>query len=95
MIFVNGFCLQMTHLSRLQSSSDAVLIAGHAEIYSLYDQHLTKHKLIDYPRMIQFAVRAFEADADGDKSFISRYAHVLVDEFQDINFAQKKMLMVC
>ena len=78
-------------LIEASESGDAVLIA-HAEIYSLYDQHLTKHKLIDYPRMIQFAVRAFEADADGDKSFISRYAHVLVDEFQDINFAQKKML---
>ena len=42
--------------------------------------------------MIQFAVRAFELDAAGDKIFVSRYGHILVDEFQDINFAQKKML---
>ena len=78
-------------LVEASESADVILIA-HAEIYALYDQHLTKHKLIDYARMIQFAVRAFELDAAGDKSFVSRYGHILVDEFQDINFAQKKML---
>ena len=39
-----------------------VLIA-HAEIYAIYDQYLTDHKLIDYARMIQFAVKAFQTDA--------------------------------
>ena len=70
---------------------DHVQIA-HAELYELYDQHLTDNALIDYPRMIQFAVKAFTADADQDKSYISQYTHILVDEFQDINFAQKSML---
>ena len=70
---------------------DHVQIA-HAELYDLYDQHLTDNALIDYPRMIQFAVKAFEADADRDKTYISQFTHILVDEFQDINFAQKSML---
>ena len=70
---------------------DPVQIA-HAELYELYDQHLTYNALIDYPRMIQFAVKAFAADAEADKSYISQFTHILVDEFQDINFAQKSML---
>ena len=37
---------------------------AHAELYELYDQHLTDNALVDYPRMIQFAVQAFAADAD-------------------------------
>ena len=70
---------------------DHVQIA-HAELYELYDQHLTDNALIDYPRMIQFAVQAFAADADRDSSYVSQFTHILVDEFQDINFAQKSML---
>jgi len=86
---------------RLLSPEEASIEAGeilddvqvaHAEFYTLYDQYLTENALIDYPRMIQFAVRAFTADAAGDKSYISQFKHILVDEFQDINYAQKCML---
>jgi len=86
---------------RLLTPEEASIEAGemgehvqiaHAELYELYDQHLTDNALIDYPRMIQFAVQAFAADADRDKSYVSQYTHILVDEFQDINFAQKSML---
>ena len=72
-------------------SSDDVLIA-HAELYTLYDQQLTDQKLIDYARMIQFAVKAFKVDAEGSQSYIRQFTHILVDEFQDINFAQKVMV---
>ena len=72
-------------------SSDDVLIA-HAELYTLYDQQLTDQKLIDYARMIQFAVKAFKVDAEGSQSYIRQFTHILVDEFQDINFAQKVMI---
>ena len=72
-------------------SGDHVQMA-HAELYALYDQHLTDNAQIDYARMIQFAVKAFKADADKDKTYVSQYAHILVDEFQDINYAQKCML---
>ena len=72
-------------------SGDAEL-AVHAEIYDHYDQYLTRHNKIDYARMIQFAVRAFALDASAGKEYVSRFNHILVDEFQDINFAQKRML---
>ena len=86
---------------RLMTPEDASIEAGecdddikiaHSELYALYDQHLTENGLIDYGRMIELAVQIFKADADGDKSFISQYQHILVDEFQDINYAQKCML---
>ena len=61
-------------------------------MYAVYDKHLTDEKLIDYARMIQFAVKAFSVDAGGDQKFIGQFKHILVDEFQDINFAQKVMI---
>ena len=70
---------------------DLIQIA-HAELYTHYDTHLSQHAKIDYARMIQFAVKAFTADANADKSYIKQFEHILVDEFQDINFAQKSMV---
>ena len=76
---------------RAGEASDPVLIA-HAELYASYNEYLAKEKLIDYARMIQLAVKAFKTDAEGNKNYISQFRHILVDEFQDINFAQKVML---
>ena len=58
-------------------SGDTVLIA-HAEMYAVYDKHLTDEKLIDYARMIQFAVKAFSVDAGGDQKFIGQFKHCLL-----------------
>ena len=44
--------------------------------------------LIDYPRMIQFAVKRLQ-QMQIETVHISQFTHILVDEFQDINFAQK------
>ena len=37
-------------------------------------------------------MRAFALDASASKEYVSKFSHILVDEFQDINFAQKRML---
>ena len=42
--------------------------------------------------MIQWSVNILEADANADKQFVSQFEHVLVDEFQDINYSQKVMI---
>ena len=42
--------------------------------------------------MIQYAYKAFANDASNDKSYISQFKHVLIDEYQDINFSQKSMV---
>ena len=70
---------------------DQILIA-YADIYKLYEEHLTLNGLVDYPRMIQYAYKAFVKDAENDKAYISQFKHILIDEYQDINFAQKSMV---
>lgn len=92
---IDGFRDQL--MSPEEASIDAgengdEIQSAHAEFYALYEQYLSENALIDYARMIQFAVNAFTADADGDKNYVSQYQHILVDEFQDINYAQKCML---
>ena len=61
--------------------NDSVQIA-HAEFYSHYDAHLTKNAQIDYPRMIQFAVRAFALDAEVTKITSSNSITYLLMSFR-------------
>ena len=65
---------------------------AHAGVYDLYEKYLTENKLIDFERMIQWSCRVLEADASSNQDFISQFTHILVDEYQDINFAQKTMI---
>ena len=70
---------------------DQIMIA-YADIYKFYEEYLSQNGLVDYPRMIQYAYKAFVTDAKKDKSYISQFKHILIDEYQDINFAQKSMV---
>ena len=70
---------------------DEIQIA-YADFYKLYEEFLNENTLVDFPRMIQFAYKAFAHDAANDKSYISQFKHILVDEYQDINFSQKTMI---
>ena len=70
---------------------DEIFIA-YADFYKLYEEYLTNNDLVDFGRMIHFGYKAFAYDALNDKSYISQFKHILIDEYQDINFAQKSMI---
>ena len=61
----------------------------YAEIYALYESFLSTTNLLDFPRMVQKAVEALESDIESKGNFFKKFQHVLVDEYQDINFSQK------
>ena len=65
---------------------------AHSEIYKLYEDYLNKKSLVDFARMIQNAFKVFAYDAAHNRSYISQFKHILIDEYQDINFAQKSMV---
>ena len=62
------------------------------KVYRAYEQHKREEMLIDYDDMIHEVCRLF-----GDKPLILRryreiYTHILVDEFQDTNYAQLQLV---
>ena len=65
---------------------------AHAEVYGLYDKWLSETGNIDFARMIQWACKLLEYDAANGSEVAARFKHVLVDEYQDINKAQKVMV---
>lgn len=63
-----------------------------ASIYRLYQEALRTHKWYDYGDMIMEVVRAFEQNADLLSNLQERFSYILVDEHQDTNNAQNKLL---
>jgi len=63
-----------------------------ADIYDAYLQLLQKNKLFDYDDMILRAVRALETHDDLRFSLQEQYLYILLDEFQDTNGAQLKIV---
>ena len=65
---------------------------AHCEVYAAYDEYLNKEKKIDFPRMAQLACKALAKNVETGGSYAENCKHILVDEFQDINLAQKTLV---
>jgi len=65
-----------------------------ARAYSLYQQRLRENNALDFDDLIMFTVRLFEESPDVLADYQEKFLHVLVDEFQDINFAQYRFVQM-
>lgn len=63
-----------------------------SEVYEIYQQDLDKRKLFDYDDMIMRVVHALETKADLAYELQEQYQYFLVDEFQDTNAGQLRLL---
>jgi DNA helicase-2/ATP-dependent DNA helicase PcrA len=63
-----------------------------SEIYARFDHALQQQEKIDFPRLMQLACAALKADAETDGIGHRKYDHLLIDEYQDINLAQKTLV---
>ncbi len=65
------------------------------ELWSLYELYCTKmlnNNLIDFSDMINFVLNAFEEDEVFLREVSSKYTYFLVDEYQDTNDLQNKII---
>ena len=74
------------------SENGELLNVVHSEIYAQYDNWLNRSDKIDFPRMIQWACKLLSEDSLNGSKIGSSFQHILVDEYQDVNKAQKTML---
>ncbi|MFI5261038.1 MAG: ATP-dependent helicase [Candidatus Limnocylindrales bacterium] len=63
-----------------------------ARAYATYQRLLTEAAAIDFGDQVGLAVRLLEEQASVRRALRARYRHVLVDEFQDTNPAQLRLL---
>jgi DNA helicase-2/ATP-dependent DNA helicase PcrA len=63
-----------------------------ANAYQAYQNYLREHRLIDFGDMVMAALTALGADGELRNRIAGRFRFLMVDEYQDINPAQDKLL---
>jgi DNA helicase-2/ATP-dependent DNA helicase PcrA len=65
-----------------------------ATLYPEYNRALRRNNALDFDDMLLFAVRMMEERSDVATHYQNAFEHVLVDEFQDVNFAQYRLVQL-
>jgi len=65
-----------------------------ASVYALYQRRLYAANAMDFDDMILQTVLLLEADAEARAAWQERFSHIMVDEYQDTNHAQFRLLSV-
>lgn len=63
-----------------------------ADVYKSYNKLLQKANALDFDDILYYTVRLFEQREDVREKYQERFLHVLVDEYQDVNFAQYQIV---
>ena len=63
-----------------------------AKIYKKYQELKLKHGLVDFADQVGLTLRLFQTRPDLLKKYQQKYKYILVDEFQDTNYAQFELL---
>jgi len=60
--------------------------------FQKYEEKLTEHRFLDFSSMMAIAVRHLEEDRQLLKEVRKRFTHLTVDEYQDINPIQERLI---
>ena len=63
-----------------------------ARVYQLYQERLAQNNALDFDDLIMKTVELLEQAPDVLEQYQGRFQHILVDEYQDINYAQYKFV---
>ncbi len=61
-------------------------------IYEKYDEKLKRNNFIDFNDMINMVLNAFDENEELLKRVASQFKYILVDEYQDTNYAQNRIV---
>lgn len=63
-----------------------------AKVYERYQEQLSQSNAVDFDDLLMKVVQLFEKHEDVLEKYRNRYLHLLVDEFQDTNITQYKLV---
>ena len=63
-----------------------------AELFEAYQTYLLEHNLYDFNDMIEMPIKYLEQDIDFRRKVAQNYLYIMVDEYQDTNPSQTKLL---
>jgi len=66
----------------------------YANVYAEYQRRLSESNSLDFDDLIVRTIDLFEKDEAARAKWQNRFRYVLVDEYQDVNFAQYKLIAI-
>lgn len=63
-----------------------------AQIFEVYENTLNNNNAIDFDDMLMLTVKLLEQNPQVREQYFNRFQHILVDEYQDTNLAQYRMV---
>ncbi|HKB18521.1 MAG TPA: ATP-dependent DNA helicase [Candidatus Dormibacteraeota bacterium] len=70
----------------------AVLMQACARLFRAYEHQCRKERVLDFEDLLTLTVRMLEQRPALLDTYRERYPHVLVDEYQDLNLAQERLV---
>jgi DNA helicase-2/ATP-dependent DNA helicase PcrA len=79
-----------------QYESKATSFSGErlATVYRLYEKRLRESNGLDFDDLISQTIRLLETDVETRTRYQNKFRYVLVDEYQDVNYAQYRLCAV-
>lgn len=74
--------------------AESVVDRKHADVYREYQDRLMRAGAMDFDDLLFNVVRLFESCPDILEIYQQRFEHILIDEYQDTNFAQNKIVLM-
>ena len=78
--------------SSTDDAEKAALMRACARLFHAYERECHRQRLLDFDDLVLLAVRLLEQKPEVRRSYAGRYPHVLVDEYQDLNLAQERLV---
>jgi len=75
-------------------TAEHIAARRHAEIYREYQARLVRAGAMDFDDLLVNVVRLFEKYPDVLRYYQERFQHILIDEFQDTNQAQNRIVLL-
>ncbi len=89
---VRSVCDEISSLKRNAKTRDEITDPGIQRVFELYEEYLRRQNLFDLDDLIQKPVSIFLAKAEVLSEYHRLFQWILVDEYQDINLAQYRLI---
>src|SRR5947209_12261537 len=78
--------------SSTDDAEQAALMRACVRRFHAYERECHRQRFLDFDDLVLLAVRLLEQKPEVRRSYAGRYPHVLVDEYQDLNLAQERLV---
>lgn len=83
---------QLKNAERFAGMADGFFAENAARVYALYEKRLQEAGAVDFDDLIMQATLLFEGNRRVLEKYQDRFRFVMVDEYQDTNFAQYRLM---